>query len=63
MTALLPSLQERGPPKTLSVQMSLSPQLLRMHPSLSDAMPVGGGKAGELLCCAVPCCVHRNACT
>lgn len=39
--------QDRGPPKTLSVQMSLTPQLLSMHPALGRAMSASGGRAGK----------------
>ena len=39
--------QERGPPKTLSVQMSLTPQLLKMHPSQGPTVSASGGCAGK----------------
>lgn len=42
-----PGLQERGPPKTLSVQMSLTPQLLPMHPSQGRTVSASGGPPGE----------------
>jgi DNA polymerase-4 len=38
---------DRGPPQSLSVQMSLSPVELPMHPSASRGVPVGGGPPGE----------------
>lgn len=37
--------QERGPPKQVSVSMSLTPQLIKAHPA--QGMPVAGGRAGE----------------
>ncbi|KAL4457562.1 hypothetical protein ABPG75_012427 [Micractinium tetrahymenae] len=40
--------QDRGPPKTLSVQMSLTPQLLSMHPSQGLTVSASGGRAGVL---------------
>jgi hypothetical protein len=42
--------QERGPPKTLSVQMSLTPQLLKMHPSQGPTVSASGGRAGKPAC-------------
>ncbi|EFN58875.1 hypothetical protein CHLNCDRAFT_140768 [Chlorella variabilis] len=39
---------ERGPPKTLSVQMSLTPQLLPMHPSQGRTVSASGGPPGVL---------------
>ena len=46
---LLCWLQERGPPKTLSVQMSLTPQLLQQHPSQGGpgAVSASGGRPGK----------------
>ena len=43
-------LQEKPPPKTLSVQMSLTPQLLAMHPSQGGpaAVSASGGRAGAI---------------
>ena len=41
-----PSCQDRGPPKSLSVQMSLTPQPLPMHPSQGLTVAVAGGRAG-----------------
>ncbi|KAL4440655.1 hypothetical protein ABPG77_000364 [Micractinium sp. CCAP 211/92] len=38
--------QDRGPPKTLSVQMSLTPQLVSMHPSHGLMVSAAGGRAG-----------------
>ncbi|PSC72656.1 protease 2 isoform A [Micractinium conductrix] len=40
--------QDRGPPKSLSVQMSLTPQPLPMHPSQGLTVAVAGGRAGVL---------------
>ena len=37
---------ERPPPKTLSIQMTLTPIPLAMHPSLGRDIAVAGGKAG-----------------
>ncbi|KAK9863912.1 hypothetical protein WJX84_000340 [Apatococcus fuscideae] len=37
---------ERGPPKTLSVQISLTPVPLAMHPSQGAQVSAAGGKAG-----------------
>lgn len=41
------ALQEKPPPKTLSVQMSLTPQLLAMHPSHGTEVSASGGRAGK----------------
>ena len=38
---------ERPPPKTLSIQMTLTPIPLVMHPSMGRDIAVAGGKAGE----------------
>ena len=40
---------ERPPPKTLSIQMTLTPIPLVMHPSMGRDIAVAGGKAGEFL--------------
>lgn len=37
---------ERPPPKTLSIQMTLTPIPLVMHPSMGRDIAVAGGKAG-----------------
>ena len=37
----------RPPPKTLSVQMSLTPEPLPMHPSTIGQQAVAGGSCGE----------------
>ena len=39
---------EKGPPKTLSVQISLTPVPLAMHPSAGAQVSAAGGKAGGL---------------
>lgn len=39
---------EKGPPKTLSVQISLTPVPLAMHPSQGAEVSAAGGKAGGL---------------
>ncbi len=39
---------EKGPPKTLSVQISLTPVPLTMHPSQGGQVSAAGGKPGEL---------------
>ena len=38
---------ERPPPKTLSIQMTLTPIPLVMHPSMGRDIAVAGGKAGK----------------
>ncbi len=38
---------ERPPPKTLSIQMTLTPIPLAMHPSMGRDIAVAGGKAGK----------------
>ena len=43
------SVAERPPPKTLSIQMTLTPIPLVMHPSMGRDIAVAGGKAGEAL--------------
>ncbi len=40
---------ERAPPKTLSVQMSLTPEPLPMHPAQAGHPAVGSDSAGALL--------------
>lgn len=41
---------EKGPPKTLSVQISLTPVPLAMHPSAGAQVSAAGGKAGAPTC-------------
>ena len=43
---------ERPPPKTLSIQMTLTPIPLVMHPSMGRDIAVAGGKAGLCQSCA-----------
>ena len=39
---------ERAPPKTLSIQMTLTPIPLAMHPSMGRDIAVAGGRAGAV---------------
>jgi len=56
---------ERPPPKTLSIQMTLTPIPLVMHPSMGRDIAVAGGKAGEsrlTSCQAHSCSLCRSPC-
>ena len=54
---------ERPPPKTLSIQMTLTPIPLVMHPSMGRDIAVAGGKAGEsrLASCQPHSCSLRGS--